>query len=76
LDQAKVPVGRDREFRFTEALLKPGDQIVVGGRAHLSVDAQKESTGYRQIPASWVLKGSGEEPVVLSDVEDSDSSAS
>jgi hypothetical protein len=74
LEQARVSLagrwGGDREFRFSEAVLKPRDRISVLGRAWHEVDPAGESAGFRKPPMLLHLKGSGDEPVVIADAED------
>src|SRR5580704_11385282 len=74
LEEAKVPMtgmfGRDKQFRFSEAILKAGDRIAVLGRAFYESDPTGASAVLRAPAMSWHLKGSAKEPVILADVED------
>ena len=74
LEQARVSLagrwGGDKEFRFSEAVLKPRDRISVLGRAWHEVDPAGESAGFRKPPMLLHLKGSGDDPVVIADAED------
>ena len=74
LDEEKVSMkpgfgGGDYQFRFSQALLKPGDRISVLGRASQKVDPTI-STGGRAAPLVWHFQGSDDEPVVLADEDD------
>jgi hypothetical protein len=73
LEEATVsmsgPFGRDKEFRFTEALLKPGDRVTIVGRATHDLDPRGRSQGSRQPPTAWHLQGSDKQPVLIADAE-------
>jgi len=59
-------IGSEREVRFQEALLKPGDRIAVLGRATLEVDPAGRGS-YREAPMLVHFRGTDHQPVVIVD---------
>jgi hypothetical protein len=75
LDKAKIRTTASRgnyEFRFSQALLKPGDRISVLGRARQQLDPSGASAGYRSLPVAWHFKGTSRKPIALTDEDDPD----
>jgi hypothetical protein len=74
LEEARVPLtgmfGRDKSFRFREALLETGDRITVLGRVFLEPEPHGLREGLRGPPMRCAFKGSSAEPVVVSDADD------
>lgn len=62
-------IGSEREVRFQEALLKPGDRIAVLGRATMEVDPVGRGS-YREAPMLVHFRGTDDQPVVIVDEED------
>jgi hypothetical protein len=61
LEEAGVPLtglfGRDKQFRFREALLEPGDRITVLGRAFVEPAPAGARHGFRAPPMRCAFKG-------------------
>lgn len=73
LDEAKIPLRgafSDPEFRFSLAVLKPGDRISVEGRATLQIDPSVPGASARSAPQTWHFKDTNAWPLVVRDVED------
>ncbi|HTB59441.1 MAG TPA: hypothetical protein VLC06_16315 [Polyangia bacterium] len=73
LHKAKVrtsALGGSYEFRFSQALLKPGDRISILGRAKRQLDPSGASAGYRSPPVAWHFKGTTRRPIALTDEDD------
>jgi len=74
LEEAKIPLtgmfGRDKAFRFREALLVPGDRVTVLGRVFVEPEAGGVREGLRGPPMRRAFKGFPGEPVVVADVEE------
>jgi hypothetical protein len=74
LEEAEVPLtgmfGRDKAFRFREALLEPGDRITVLGRVFLEPEPHGLRDGLRGPPMRCAFKGVPGEPVVVSDADE------
>src|SRR5262245_24770058 len=62
-------ISSEREVRFQEALLKPGDRIAVLGRATMEIDPAGHGS-YREAPMLIHFRGTDDQPVVIVDVED------
>ena len=73
LEEAGVPLtgmfGRDKAFRFREALLQPGDRITVLGRVFVEPEPSGQRDGFRAPPMRCAFKGGPREPVVVSDAD-------
>jgi hypothetical protein len=73
LEEAGVPVSdmfsRKEEFRFKETLLEPGDRVTVVGLPSLEID-QHGRGSFRSPPRLFVLRGSDEEPVAVTEDEE------
>jgi hypothetical protein len=71
LEEADVPLRGSfdtyREFRYTEAILAPGDRVHVLGRASVAIDPAGESTSHRIPPVLRRIVGHRREPVMIAD---------
>lgn len=71
LEEAEVSVRGSfdtyREFRYTEAILAPGDRVSVLGRASVAIDPAGEATSHRQPPMLRRIVGRSREPVMIAD---------
>ena len=63
-------LGGEKSFRFSEALLLPGDRISLFGRAEVEPDPAGVRDEFRGPPMRCTIKGSDHEPVVLNDAEE------
>jgi hypothetical protein len=76
LEEAWVPLtgmfGRDKTFRFREALLEAGDRVTVLGRVFVEPEPHGRREGFRGPPMRCTLRGSLDEPVVVSDADSVD----
>jgi hypothetical protein len=74
LDQVGIslsaPFWRDRQFRFREAVLKPGDRVAVSGRVAIEVAAGGAREELRGPPLRRSLRGSPDQPVIVVDADD------
>jgi hypothetical protein len=64
------PFGGDKQFRFREAILRPGDRVAVCGRATVGVSVEGARDQLRGPPLHRALRGSQAEPVVIADAGD------
>jgi hypothetical protein len=71
LENPPFPVD-GKEVRFTEAWLVPGDSIEVVGRVAVNPDPQGQREALRSTPMRRMLRGSSQQPVVITDAEESD----
>lgn len=76
LEEARVPLtgmfGRDKAFRFREALLAPGDRVTVLGRVFVEPQPGGLRDGFRAPPMLCAFKGGPGEPVVVSDADEAE----
>jgi hypothetical protein len=74
LEEEKIPLtghfGRDKEFRFREALLRPGDPVFVLGRVFVEPSPAGDRESPRGTPLRYRISGSAAQPVVVGDVDD------
>jgi hypothetical protein len=56
---------RERVY-FSEAVLLPGNQVAVGGPCAREIALDGERAGYREVPRRLVVRGAGEEPLLIS----------
>jgi hypothetical protein len=61
-------LGIQHEFRYTETILFPGDEIVAIGRATIEIDPAGQSPSRRDPPVRCHLKGR-EEAVIIAEIE-------
>jgi len=72
LGQKKASVYFDsgqREIRFKEALLRPGDRVSVLGRSTVEIDPAGRGS-YREAPMLAHIRGTEKEPVIIADAEE------
>lgn len=55
-----------RNYRYFEALIRPGDRVMVEGFASVAVDPAGERDGLRAPPLLYALSGTAERPVIVS----------
>jgi len=74
LEEARIPLtghfGRDKEFRFREALLRAGDRVSVLGRVSVEPHPYGHRENPRGTPLQCRVSGSDGQPVVIGDVDD------
>lgn len=74
LEEARIPLtgtfGRDKEFRFREALLRPGDRVSVLGRLSVEPNPSGRRENPRGTPLQRRVSGSETQPVVIGDADD------
>ncbi len=66
------PFDTFREFRYTEAILVPGDRISVLGRASVAIDPAGDSMGHRAPPTLRRIVGQRRELVMIADADEPD----
>jgi hypothetical protein len=74
LEEARIPLtghfGRDKEFRFREALLRAGDRVSVLGRVSVEPSPGGHRENPRGTPLQCRVSGSEAQPVVVGDDDD------
>jgi hypothetical protein len=72
IERAIAPTGRTaadeiycQNYRYFEALIRPGDRVVVEGFAAVMVDPAGTRAGLREPPLLHTLTGTAERPVVV-----------
>jgi hypothetical protein len=74
LEEARIPLtghfGRDKEFRFREALLRAGDRVSVLGRVSVEPHPYGHRENPRGTPLQCRVSGSEAQPVMIGDVDD------
>ena len=58
--------GNNKPIQFSEAVLLPGTEVSVAGRCTREVALDGERAGYRELPQRVVVRGSADEPLLLS----------
>jgi hypothetical protein len=72
LEKEGLPVSGvyvDRQFRYIEIVLLPGDEITAFGRATVEIDAAGHAASHRHPPIMCHLKGR-DEAVIIADADD------
>jgi hypothetical protein len=59
-------LGRWRPLRYAEGVLELGELVTVGGNGAREIDPGGESLGHRSPPQRLVIRGSEEEPLLIS----------
>jgi hypothetical protein len=62
--------GTDQPVKFTEAVLLPGSELSVSGSCTWEIALDGERAGYRELPQRIALRGTAEEPLLLSNWPD------
>jgi hypothetical protein len=59
-----------KELRFEEALLVPGDRVIVGARVTVDPSPDGAREGHRAVPLRYTFRGEERAPVVVADADD------
>ena len=62
--------GTDQPVKFSEAVLLPGSELSVSGSCTWEIALDGERAGYRELPQRIALRGTTEEPLLLSNWPD------
>lgn len=55
-----------KDYRYYEALIRPGDRICIEGFASVTVDPAGERTALREPPLLYTVAGTAERPAIVS----------
>jgi len=69
--ETETVFGHERGVWFTEAVLLPETRVSVSGLCAREVTLDGERTGYRDVPQRLVLRGTAEEPLLISNWRES-----
>ena len=66
----RTAFGTDQPVKFSEAVLLPGSELSVSGSCTWEIALDGERAGYRELPQRIALRGTTEEPLLLSNWPD------
>jgi hypothetical protein len=60
-------IGTAKNLRYREGVLEEGETVSVGGAAARELDLKASPSGPRSLPVSFVVRGTGAVPLIISD---------